>query len=654
MGGQEEAPSSEISLDNLIKNCPRNKIIGDNLIRAWSIINKDKYKKVLCTISGGADSDIMLDICSKVDKDHKIEYVWFDTGLEYQATKEHLKYLSEKYSIEIKTYKSKKPIPWTCINRGVPFLNKRTSNYIQRLQKHGFKFEDKPFEELYVEYPKCKAALSWWCNLYQSDSFNIRNNKWLKEFLIANPPDFPISDLCCQYTKKDVLHKLIKEEEYDLNMAGLRKAEGGVRANAFKNCFDEKTDCDDYRPIFWYTEAEKKEYEQHYGIEHSRCYSEYGLKRTGCAGCPFGRDFETELEAIQKYEPQLYKAVNNIFGKSYEYTRKFREFQKENNEKEKQEKAEKKLTENKYTPEDLKTMQEWSLERKIQVTQTRIIEWYKHWDGMVYISFSGGKDSTVLLDLARRIYPDIKAVFVDTGLEYPELRDYVKTIDNVTWLKPKMNFKQVIMHYGYPIITKEQSSYIEEYKNTNSEKLRDIRINGNKWGRGKISKKWQYLINAPFKISDKCCDVMKKNPAKEFEKETGLHPIIGTMTEESLQRKSNWLAYGCNAFTKKRPTSQPMSFWTEQDVLEYLKKFDVPYASVYGDIVEEEGVYHTTGCPRTGCVFCGFGCHLEKEPNRFQKLKETHPKLWNYCMKSIDDGGLGLKEVLEYINVKIE
>lgn len=299
-------------------------------------------------------------------------------------------------------------------------------------------------------------------------------------------------------------------------------------------------------------------------------------------------------------------------------------------------------------------MQEWSLERKIQVTQTRIIEWYKYWNGKVYISFSGGKDSTVLLDLARRIYPDIQAAFVDTGLEYPELREFVKSIENVIWIKPKMNFKQVITHYGYPVTTKEQSAFLHEYRTTKSEKLKDIRLNGNKWGRGKISKKWQYLINAPFDISDKCCDIMKKNPAKSFEKETGLHPIIGTMTEESLLRKSNWLMYGCNAFSKVRPTSQPMSFWTEQDVLEYLKKFDIPYASVYGEIVEEDGIYHTTGCPRTGCVFCGFGCHLEKEPNRFQKLKETHPKLWNYCMKSIDDGGLGLKEVLEYINVKTE
>lgn len=105
-------------------------------------------------------------------------------------------------------------------------------------------------------------------------------------------------------------------------------------------------------------------------------------------------------------------------------------------------------------------MQGWSLERKIRVTQTRIMEWYMRYDGQVFISFSGGKDSTVLLDLARRVYPDIPAVYVDTGLEYPELRDFVKTKDNVIWLRPRYPFTQILEKYGYPIISKEVSDVI--------------------------------------------------------------------------------------------------------------------------------------------------------------------------------------------------
>ena len=207
--------------------------------------------------------------------------------------------------------------------------------------------------------------------------------------------------------------------------------------------------------------------------------------------------------------------------------------------------------EKKYTSEDLKEMQAWPLERKIQVTQTRLIEWYQYYDGKVYVSFSGGEGSTVLLDMAHRIYPDIEAVFIDTGLEYPEIRTFVKTFDGVTWLKPKMNFRQVIEKYGYPLISKEQAAFIQECRTTNSEKLRAIRLNGNKYGRGKISKRWVPLITAPFKISDKCCDAMKKTPAKQFEKRTGKTAIIATMATESAQRASNWMMYGCNAFEKK-------------------------------------------------------------------------------------------------------
>ena len=322
------------------------------------------------------------------------------------------------------------------------------------------------------------------------------------------------------------------------------------------------------------------------------------------------------------------------------------------------------MSDNKYTSEDLKIMQSWPLERKIQVTQTRIIEWYQRNNGQVYVSFSGGKDSTVLLDLVRRIYPDVPAVFIDTGLEYPELREFVKTVPNVTWLKPEMNFRKVIETYGYPIISKEVSKrvnwgkrYLEEgkvgYWAYQSLTQPAFTKDGKRSPYDKH--KYGYLLDAPFKVSDNCCKIMKKDTAHKYGKQTGRKPILATMASESQMRKTAWLKNGCNAFDSKRPISQPMSFWTEQDVLKYLSITEIPYAPVYGDIVQDiNGKYHTTKCDRTGCVFCGFGCHLEKEPTRFQRLKVTHPKLWNYCMKPWDEGGLGMKEVLDYIGVKYE
>lgn len=308
---------------------------------------------------------------------------------------------------------------------------------------------------------------------------------------------------------------------------------------------------------------------------------------------------------------------------------------------------------NKYTDEDLKIMQSWSLERKVQVTQTRIIEWYKKYDGQVYISFSGGKDSTVLLDLARRIYPDIKGVFVDTGLEYPEIRSFVKTKDNIEWIRPKIPFNQVIEKYGYPIISKEVSRDIGVAKNKpdgkTAEKFKKDSEYTKKYGDRWCLEKYAYLIDAPFKISNKCCNIMKKNPLKEYHNETGLRPIIATMASESVLRKKDWLEKGCNAFDNKNPISKPMSFWTEQDVLTYLKKFDIDYCLIYGDIIEQDKKLKTTGLERTGCMFCMYGIQSEKEPNRFQKMKTTHPKQYEYCINK-----LGLGEVLEFINVEYD
>ncbi len=306
-------------------------------------------------------------------------------------------------------------------------------------------------------------------------------------------------------------------------------------------------------------------------------------------------------------------------------------------------------------------MQAMTLGSKILTTQARLIEWYtKNDNGKVYVSFSGGKDSTVLLDIARKMFPDIPAVYIDTGLEFPELRDFVKTVDNVTWLKPSMNFRKVIETYGYPLISKDVARFISAARNKPDGKVA-ARFESNnehdqKYGDRYSVTKWKFLLDSDIPISHKCCDIMKKDPAKKYEKETGNKAIVATMACESQERRTQWLQYGCNVFSDRRPISRPMSFWTEQDVLQYIVKYNLKYASVYGDIIEDEKTHQLklTGRQRCGCVFCAFGAQAEKEPNRFQQMKATHPQLWDYCVRSWDKDGLGMKDVLEFINVKIE
>ena len=310
-------------LNNLLSSI-KNPTIGKALLTTYHKLNNCGYKKVLCTISGGSDSDIILDLLTKCDNNKIVQYFYFDTGLEYQATKEHIKYLQDKYNIVITTLKPKTPIPLAVKKYGQPFLSKMVSENIQRLQKHEFKWENKPYEELVKDYPNCKSALQWWCNSRKNNVLlGITRNKGLKEFMINNNPKFNVSNKCCKYAKKDILKDLLKQG-YDLNISGIRKSEGGVRSTAYKSCFDNQDNYDNYRPIFWFTDEDKIEYKKLFNVSNSKCYSVYGLKRTGCVGCPFGKNYKEELEIVKKYEPKLYKAVTNLFKDSYEYLNKYK------------------------------------------------------------------------------------------------------------------------------------------------------------------------------------------------------------------------------------------------------------------------------------------------------------------------------------------
>lgn len=329
------------------------------------------------------------------------------------------------------------------------------------------------------------------------------------------------------------------------------------------------------------------------------------------------------------------------------------------------------------TVNELKMFQNYPLELKIWKTKLRIREWVDYYgvDG-VYVAFSGGKDSTVLLHLVRELYPNVEAVFVNTGLEYPEIQKFAKSFDNVTVLRPKMRFDEVISKYGYPIISKDISKMIRSAKA--SKRWANNAIRGLDCKSGKPCGfckdrylKWKPLLKVDFNISDKCCGIMKESLLSEYERKSIKKPFVALLTEESERRTQAWLKTGCNAFNAG--VSKPMSFWTEQDVLKYLKENNLPIASVYGDIVYDNngakyaetlcdcgGKLCTTGCQRTGCVFCGYGAHLDKGESRFERLKRTHPRQYDYCLEGgayDTDGlwkptkeGLGMKHVFDTLN----
>lgn len=329
-----------MTLTELCGTLPPNAEIQSAFIKAWPKIHGGTrltgtaftlYPTIMASVSGGSDSDIMLDLIERIGYPlSTVHYVFFDTGMEFEATKRHITCLEEKYGITIERYPAVVPVPLGVKRYGIPFISKQVSEYAQRLQKHNFKWEDRPFDELYAEYPRCKAALRWWCNAWGPNSkMNIDQNPGLKEFMTQTPPDFPISNLCCEGAKKKTACLIEKEIHPDLSCQGLRKAEGGSRALRFTSCFTENFgSTDKFRPIFWFKQDTKQVYEDFFGISHSDCYTKYGLKRTGCACCPFGRNFETELAAAEQFEPKLYKAAWNVFGKSYDYTRRYREFVK--------------------------------------------------------------------------------------------------------------------------------------------------------------------------------------------------------------------------------------------------------------------------------------------------------------------------------------
>lgn len=345
--------------------------------------------------------------------------------------------------------------------------------------------------------------------------------------------------------------------------------------------------------------------------------------------------------------------------------------------------------ENKHTRDDLYQMQSLPLSAKIRMTERRIRDWIDTYGrDEVAVSFSGGKDSTVLMDIVRNKmnYKDIEGVFVNVPTQYPELRQFSERWDNVRILNPKISFMEVCEKYGFPLISKEVAhKYADLYSahDRGRECYVDRQLNGTYVSKnGKKNQidiqKYKYIQDAPFRISHQCCNIMKKNPLYSYAKKTGKMYITAQMAEESYLRLQHWLKNGCNMYNIKHPISNPMSFWTEQDVLQYIKENNLPICSVYGEVVEdwdktedvagqmtisdmvgfenekrfdaEKPPLKTTGCSRTGCMLCGFGCHLEKPgEGRFELLKKTHPKMYD-MLDVAKNNGVSMREAIEWIN----
>lgn len=281
------------------------------------------------------------------------------------------------------------------------------------------------------------------------------------------------------------------------------------------------------------------------------------------------------------------------------------------------------------TLQELRERQSWTLEQKIDHSLGTIEAFVNRMGGIdkVYVSFSGGKDSTVLFHLARRLYPNILGVFCNTGNEYPDIIRFVKKMQadgaNIEIIRPKFTPRQVWEKYGFPLVGKETAEKVHKVRNNPNTKT-SIMLMGNSYF--SLSDKWKYLVNAPYETSQMCCTKLKKDPFHKFEKESGRRPIMGVMASESKMRTGRYIRNGgCNVFGEK-PASQPLSIWLEQDIWDYIAKCNLPIADIYHK-----------GAQRTGCMGCGFGAQFADD-TRFRVLLANYPKCYDMVMDYTNNG----------------
>ena len=313
-----------------------------------------QHPNAICSYSGGADSDILIDLIERVRKMFSlppVKYVFFNTGLEMKATKDHVKATAEKYGVEIRECRPKKGFDIVSATRrnGQPFVSKIMSAGLEGWQKKQIPLsiaaeyeqaENKiaKRQELKARYPGCESTINFLCCCNSAGEprpniqLVINSSKYMRDFIAETPPTFKISAKCCECCKKDVAHRI--QKDFDMVITGERRDEGGMRSVPRKDnttmCFTETADGKyRLRPLYYVSDSDKAWYKEYYGIKYSDAYEVYGLTRTGCCGCPISYKAVDDLEKIKPFEPTLVKAAWNVFGDSYRYRQQYNAYKAE-------------------------------------------------------------------------------------------------------------------------------------------------------------------------------------------------------------------------------------------------------------------------------------------------------------------------------------
>jgi len=308
-----------------------------------------QHPNAICSYSGGSDSDILLHLIESVRKMldlPPVQYCFFNTGLEMEAIKRHVKEMEQKYGVTITEYRPKKNIVLATREYGIPFVSKIMSAGLEGVQKKNIPLsiadeyaeaEDKiaKRKELKSRYPKSETTINFLCGCNSKGEprpdiqLVIGSSEYMLDFIKENPIPFRVSNKCCIYCKKNLAHDV--QKSFDMVITGERRDEGGMRSVPRKDntsmCFTESSDGKfRLRPLYYVSNADKQWYKEYHHITYSDAYEVYGLTRTGCCGCSISANAVKDLEKIRPYEPNLVKAAWNIFGDSYRYRQKYNEY----------------------------------------------------------------------------------------------------------------------------------------------------------------------------------------------------------------------------------------------------------------------------------------------------------------------------------------